>query len=83
MKLTDTSEEMEKVQIEILKKMKPEERLKLSLQLFEAEKKLISEGINKRHPEYSKEEVKYALIKVFLGDELFEKVYPHTRGIIP
>jgi len=83
MRIKDTSEKIEKVQIEILKKMKPEQKLKLALKLFETEKKLLLEGIRTRHPEYNKNKVKLALIKIFLGDELFEKVYPDKRGIRP
>lgn len=83
MRKLDTSEELDKIQVEILRGMKPEQRLKLALQLFETEKKLLMEGIHSRHPEYSEEEIKLALIRILLGDKLFEIVYPEAKGRKP
>jgi hypothetical protein len=83
MKSIDTSREIEKIQVNILRKMEPEQRLKLVFQLFETEKKLLIEGIRSRHPEYTEKEIKLALKRIFLGDELFEIVYPKAKGIKP
>jgi hypothetical protein len=83
MKSLDTSKEIEKIQIDILRKKEPEQRLKLALQLFETEKKLLIEGIRSRHPEYTEKEIKLALIRTFLGDELFETIYPEAKKIKP
>lgn len=83
MKQIDTSSESEKIQIEILRKMRPEQRLNLALQLCEIEKKLLIEGIRSRHPNYSENEINLALIRILLGDELFEKVYPFAKRIKP
>lgn len=79
----DTSPEMEKLQIEILRKMSPEMRLNLAIQLFETEKNLLMEGIRSRHPEYNEEEIRLALLRILLGDEQFEIVYPQGKGIKP
>jgi len=83
MKPIDTSPEIERMQIEKLRRMTPEKRLKLALQLIETEKKLLMEGIKKRHPEYKEKEIKLALIRILLGEELFEKVYPWAKKIKP
>lgn len=81
MRPMDTSKKAEEVQIEILKKMNPERRLEIALQLFETEKNLLMEGIKTRHPEYTEKEVKLALIRIFLGDKLFSKVYSPKKEI--
>lgn len=83
MRAIDTSQKAEEIQIEILKRMNPERRLQLSLLLFETEKNLLMEGIRKRHPEYTQEEVKFALIRIFLGEQLFSAVYPFAKEIKP
>lgn len=83
MRAMDTSQKAEEIQIEILKKLGPEKRLELALKLFETEKKLLMEGIKKRHPDYTEKEVKFALIRLFLGDNLFSKVYPQLKEIMP
>ncbi|AEH51731.1 hypothetical protein [Pseudothermotoga thermarum] len=83
MKNLDTPTELEKAQIEILRKMPPEKRLKMSIELTENTIKLLKEGVRNRHPEYSDEEVKFAVIKILLGEELFKKVYPQFKEIKP
>lgn len=83
MYLIDTLLEIERIQLEILRKMEPEKRLKLAFQLLETEKKLLIEGIRIRHPEYSEKEINMALKRIFLGDELFERVYPEAKEIKP
>ena len=52
--------QMDRVQIEVLRKMKPEQRLKISMELTEMSKKLLEEGVPNRHPEYTEQEVKLA-----------------------
>ncbi|MGB9773769.1 MAG: hypothetical protein ACP5JH_09730 [Bacteroidota bacterium] len=79
----DTSREMEKLQIEILRKMNPERRLNLAMQLLETGRKLLMEGIRSRHPEYKEEEIRLALIRTLLGDKQFEIIYPHAKGTKP
>lgn len=83
MKTFDTLPKIEEIQFEILRKMSPEMRLNLAIQLFETEKKLLMEGIRSRHPEYKEEEIRLALIRILLGDEQFEIVYPQMKGIKP
>lgn len=79
----DTSPEADRIQVEIFRKMKPEERLKRSFELSAAMKRLNATGVRMRHPEYSDEEVRLAVIRMRLGDELFLKVYPHASHIQP
>ncbi|MEO0096991.1 MAG: hypothetical protein ABIK78_02715 [candidate division WOR-3 bacterium] len=71
----DTLSKMEKIQIEILKKMPPEKRLELSLELTKISLKLLEEGIRKRNPNYTEREVKQAIKKILLGEDTFKLVY--------
>jgi hypothetical protein len=83
MRPIDTPPEIERIHLEILRKMNPEKRLRLAFELMETEKKIILEGIKSRHPEYGEKEARLALIRILLGDELFVKVYPQSKGIRP
>jgi|Deesub1362B_J571_1020462.scaffolds.fasta_scaffold05004_2 hypothetical protein len=83
MKELDTSSKVRKVQIEILRKMGPEQRLRVSLELTGLSKKLLEEGVRSRHPKYSEQEVKLAVIRILLGNELFEIVYPDAKNLKP
>ncbi len=83
MKPSDTLAEIEEIQLDIIRKMSPEKRLELAIQLYETEQNLLSEGIRSRHPEYTEEEIRLALIRILLGNEQFEVVYPYSKGIKP
>ena len=80
---SDTTLKAEWAQIDIFRRMKPEQRLKMAIELSETTRKLTEEGIKARHPEYSDDEVRLAIIKILLGDELFRLIYPHKKEIKP
>jgi hypothetical protein len=79
----DTSSKAERIQIEIFRRVKPERKLELSFELSAFLRELIKEGVRNRHPEYSEEEVEFAVQKILLGEELFKRVYPHFKDILP
>lgn len=83
MKISDTPSHIEKIKIDILKRIPPEKRLEMAIKFTELIKNLIEEGIKKRHPEYNGKEVKLAVIKVILGEKLFREVYPEHIKIKP
>jgi hypothetical protein len=72
----DTTPEADRVQIEIFRRMAPEQRLKQALELTEFARALSAAGVRSRHPGYSDHQVHMAVIKLTLGDEVFQRVYP-------
>jgi len=79
----DTSEEADRIQTEIYRAMTPERRLRLGFEASETSRQLQAAGVRFRHPEYSDEEVRLAVTRINLGDELFLKVYPARKLIVP
>jgi hypothetical protein len=79
----DTSSKAERIQIEIFRRVKPERKLELSFELSAFLRELIKEGVRNRHPEYSEEEVEFAVRKILLGEELFKRVYLHFKDLLP
>lgn len=79
----DTSEEAARVQVEAYRKMGPTTRLRVGLELTRMSRELLAQGIRTRHPEYSEDEVKWALIRTWLGKELFERAYPRSPQLEP
>jgi hypothetical protein len=67
----DTSPDAEKIQIEIFRRMEPEGRLQSAALLSETCRTLLAEGIRKRHPTYNEEQVRLALIRCLLQEDLF------------
>jgi hypothetical protein len=49
--ISDTSREAQEVQIEILRRMPPEKRLAISLDLGAMSHELLVQGVRARHPE--------------------------------
>lgn len=79
----DTSPEVERMQIEIYRKMGPAKRLQTALDLTRFSRKLLSAGVLHRHPEYTDEQVRLAVIRLTIPENLFLAAYPHAREIMP
>lgn len=78
---TDTSPEAQEFQVNIFRQMTPERRLQGAMDLAETSRQLLAQGVLQRHPEYSQEEVRLAVIRLVLGEELFAKTYTTEKGI--
>ena len=83
MKLTDTSPEAEAIQIEVFRRMSPERRLQAAIELAQMSRDLLTEGVRKRHPEYGEEEIRLAVIRILLPEQLFLAAYPTAQGVQP
>ena len=79
----DTSPDAEKVQIGILARMSPELRLKAAIDLSQTSRKLLEEGVRRRHPEYSENQVRFAVIRLLLPKALLHEAYPEAEDILP
>jgi hypothetical protein len=75
----DTTPEAALVQDEVFRRMPPGRRLEIALRLGESLLKVTAAGVRSRHPEYTEDEVRLAVIRLRLGDELFCQVYPGTN----
>lgn len=72
----DTTEEAARVQLAAFRRMTPEKRLELAFQMTNDLRRRLAEGVRQRHPEYSEDQVRLAVIRLTLGDDLFRTVYP-------
>ncbi len=70
----DTSAAAAAVQVEILRRMTPEQRLGLATRMSDDARAITASGIRQRHPEYSAVEVRDALLDAMLGRELASRV---------
>lgn len=83
MRSLDTTSHAEKIQVEIFRRMKPEMRLQAAIDLAQTSRKLVEQGVHMRHPDYGKDQVKLAAIRLMLGEDLFLSAYPEARDILP
>ena len=83
MRPLDTNTDAEKVQIEVFRRMEPQKRLQAAALLSETCRTLLAEGIRKRHPTYDEEQVRLAVIRCLLPEDLFLRAYPSARDVLP
>lgn len=76
--MEDTARDSEEKQIEILRRMGPEGRLRAAIELTRISRKLLSEGVRKRHPEYTERQICLDTIRLTLPEELFRAAYPQA-----
>jgi hypothetical protein len=72
----DTTPEAARMQLQICRHLSPSRRLELALQMSDSLRKTVEAGVRRRHPEYTGDQVRLAVIRLYLGDQLFGEVYP-------
>ncbi len=77
--LTDTDPKIEKMQIEILRRMPAWKKLAVMEGLNETVRALAVAGIKQRHPAASPAQIQRELAELTLGPELARKVYAHAK----
>jgi hypothetical protein len=80
---SDTSAEAARVQLEVYRRMAPSDRLRVGLELTRISRDLVAQGIRARHPGYTDDEVKWALIRLWIGRDAFERAYPLRPQLEP
>ena len=83
MRASDTTSEAQAVQLTLYRRMAPERRLQVGLELTELSRRLLRDGIRGRHPEYDDGEVLLAFRRLWLGPELFREAYPGQPELSP
>ena len=76
--LLDTSEHVARLQIELLRRMSPIEKLQLVSGLTRASREMCLAGIRLRNPGASEHEILFHLALITLGPELTAKAYPEA-----
>jgi hypothetical protein len=75
----DTDAEAARVQLAVLRRMSPARRLEQVFEMNAFVRSLALEGERRRHPGWTEEQVRLAILRLSLGDELFRKVGPTGR----
>lgn len=77
---TDTSPEARAVQLELLRRASPTERLERACSLSNGVRRLAIAAIRRRHPEFDEDEVRIKFIELTYGKELAEGVRLWRQG---
>ena len=65
-----------KVQVEALRRMGLSGRARMTFELCDNVRELARAGIRRRHPDYSENQVRLALMRLIFGERLFQEVQP-------
>jgi hypothetical protein len=79
----DTTPEAHAAQLAVWRRMGPERRLLLALQMSDEIREVALCGIRHRHPDYTEEEARFALFRHLHGHELFVRVWPDAPILPP
>ena len=72
----DTTADAARVQAEVWRGMTGVRRVELAAELSENVRRIAAEGVRRRHPDYTDEQVRLAVIRLSLGGQLCQLVYP-------
>jgi hypothetical protein len=72
----DTTLDAARLQAEVFRRMSPERRLELGFEMTAALRERLAAGVRGRHPDYTQEQVRLAVARLTLGDDLFSRVFP-------
>jgi hypothetical protein len=75
MRPADTSPEAWELYVDLVRKMKPEERLRRALELSETVRSFVEAGLRLKYPQAGEREITLRRGRLELGRELFRKVY--------
>ncbi|MEM9656769.1 MAG: hypothetical protein AAF961_00275 [Planctomycetota bacterium] len=78
---TDTSPEALEVQLECLRKMSPQERIRKMCALSKQVRKMAFAAIRRRHPDFDEDEVQLKFIELVYGERLAEGVRAWKLGV--
>ena len=75
----DTTIEAIRKQIEILRRMGPEARLKMAFELSDNLRSIVEAGVRGRHSDYNEQQIKREVLHLMIGDVLFKQMFPHKQ----
>ena len=72
----DTTREAMLKQDEILRRIGPCGRAAMTFELNDGMRSLVEAGVRDRHPDWDNEAVRREVLRLLVGEELFQQVYP-------
>lgn len=69
--------------MDVYRRMSPVIRLQTGLELTAMSRRLLIDGIRRRHPEYDHERVRLAFLRLWLGPDLFRAAYAGEPELEP
>ncbi len=71
----DTTIEAARKQIEVLRRLGPEVRLKMAFEMSDNLRRIVEAGVKHRHPDWDEETVSRRVVRLMIGERLFREVF--------
>ena len=75
----DTTVEAVRKQFEILRRLGPEVRLKMTFEMSDNLRRIVESGVRERHPNYDEKKIKQGVLRLMIGEALFKQIYPNIE----
>lgn len=79
----DTTPSADAVQLALYRKMSASDRSRIGHQMSLDARAISLMAVRRRHPEYDEITARWALFRLMVGDELFQKAWPHAPLVAP
>lgn len=79
---SDTTLEAARKEFEVLRKLGPQVRARMTFELSDNLRDRIKAGIRHRHPDFGEEEVKLEVLRLMIGNKLYKQILKETGGQI-
>ena len=79
----DTSPDADAMQLDVYRRLGGAGRLAIVFRLNALVREAAAAGIRRRHPDYTDEQVRAALMRLRLGDDLMRRVFPERDLVDP
>lgn len=73
---SDTTPEAAALQMAVLRRLSPGQRIELALEMSQQAREISAEGWRRRHPGSTRAEAERAIARLLLGEELARRVWP-------
>jgi hypothetical protein len=77
----DTTIEAARKQIEILRSMGPQARLKTAFELSDNLRSIVEESVRGRNPSYDEQQIKQEVLRLMVGDALYREAFGENTKI--
>ena len=75
----DTTVEAARMQFSILRRIGAAGRSSMAIELSDGLRAIIESGVRQRHPDYTDNMVRLAVLQLTIGEQLFHRFYPDAR----
>ena len=75
----DTTIEAARKQIEVLRRLDAQTRLKMTFELSDNLRSIVEAGVRLRHADWDEQKIRQQVLHLMIGETLFKQIYPDIR----